>query len=218
MRSLRLACVGVMALTAAGCDLLLTEPAAPEAAVSVSFAVTDAQRVSATFDKVDRVYLLFVRPDSSRRDTILPLASRDGVARARLALRSDDRVQALGIFAQLRSGQTPLFQGERIIRVAIGEPVSVEIPISGIPVALRASRDAVVLPSVGDTTRLGTTLYFANGDTLAQNVGTWTSQNPQIVFVTAGGLAAARAVGETRLLASYGELRDTVDVRVNAGR
>lgn len=209
-----------LALASTGCDALLTAPAPAVSEIAVSFLVDGpAERgVTRAFDKVDRVYLLFVRPDSAQRDTILRLTPSDGVARVRLVLHSDERVQALGIFAQLRSGQASLFQGQRVIRVESGTPTSTEITLSAIAAALRADRRLVSLATVGDTTRLSATAHFATGDTLATGVGTWVSEDPSIVLVTPAGLVAGRAVGETHLVVRYQGLADTILARVVAGR
>ncbi len=207
------------ALLLSACDALLTEPAPAAPEVSVAFSVLGAQDagIQSAFQKVDRAHLVFVRPDSARRDTIVRLSPRDGSARARLVLESKERVSALGVFAELRAGQAPLFEGSRVIRVEIGAPTSAEISLAPVPFALRADRQLLTL-QLGDTTRLSTTLYFASGDTLAVDVGTWTSLDPQVVFVTERGLAGGRSLGETHLLVRYEDLADTVTARVVGGR
>lgn len=208
------------AVAASGCDALLTEPAPALPEVEVSFAIEGAATdgIAQAFDKVNRVYLLFVRPDSAKRDTIIRVTPREGVAKVRLVLETNERVHALGVYAQLLAGQAPLFEGQRVIRVQIGTPTSAEIQLSAIPSSLRADRPSLSLPMVGDTTRISATLRFASGDTLAAGVGTWTSQNPDIVFVTGGGLAVGRAVGVTQLIVRFQELADTVQARVVSGR
>lgn len=220
MRARAVLALLVASVALSACDALLTEPSPALPEVSVSFAIegSNSAGVSQAFDKVDRVYLVFVRADSAQRDTTIRISPQNGVARVRLVLPTNERINALGVFAQLRAGQAPLFQGERIIRVEIGTPTSAEIPLSAVPFALRADRSSVSLPMVGDTTRLGTTLYFASGDTLASGVGTWTSQNPEVVFVTTAGLAVGRAVGQTQLIVSFQDLADTVSARVVSGR
>ncbi len=209
-----------LALASSGCDALLTEPAPALSQFSVSFAVdaSEERGVTQAFDKVNRVYLLFIRPDGAERDTILRITPNDGVARARLVLHSDERVQALGVFAQLRAGQVSLFEGQSVIRVESGTATSKEIALSAIAFLLRADRQLVSLAAVGDTARMSATARFASGDTLAVGAGTWTSQDPSIVLVTAGGLAVGRAVGETQLVVRYEGLADTVRARVITAR
>ena len=87
-----------------------------------------------------------------------------------------------------------------------------------VPFALRADRNNLVLPQVGDTARLNTSLLFASGDTIATGVGRWSSLDPEIVFVTNAGLAVGRGVGMTHLVTEHQGLADTVQARVVSGR
>jgi hypothetical protein len=204
----------------AGCDALMTEPAAAPSDMNVSFAIEGSAGggVAAAFDRVNRAYLLFTRADSAQRDTIVPVFNRDGVARVRLALPTNERIAALGVYAELRAGKVPLFAGKRIIRIQIGSATSAQIPLEPVPAAVRASRPAVTFANVGDTVRLSSAVLFASGDTIPGVTGAWTSENNQIVAVTPAGLALGRAVGETHLLVHFGQLVDTVPARVLAGR
>lgn len=203
----------------ASCDALLTEPgpAAPE--ITVGFAFEDASEagIARAFDRVNRVFLRFARPDGASRDTIVRVVSNDGLARARLVLDAGERVSALGVFAQLRVGETPLFEGERVVKVEVGTPTSVEIPLSAVPGFIRADRRQFALASPGDTVRLSADLLFASGDTLASGVGQWTSLDPQVVAVTPAGLAVGRAPGLTGLVVRFETLSDTVEARVTGG-
>lgn len=205
------------AVASAGCDALLTEPAPAPPEVSVSFALqaADGPGVGAAFAKVDRVFLRFVRPDSASRDTVIRLSPRDGTARVRLVLDTRERISALGVFAALAKGGDPLFEGSRVVRVQVGQPTSAEIPLTPVAARVRASRPAIQL-TVGDTLRLSSSVTFATGDTIAGLTGVWASENPLVVFVTPGGLAAARQTGDTRLVVRYRDLADTVLARVRA--
>ena len=161
------------AIALASCDDLLTDPAPAQPEVVVSFSVEGAAIGGAAqaFDKVNRAYLLFVRPDSAQRDTIIRVTHVNGLARARLILNTKERVNALGVYAQLRRGEAPLFQGSRIIRIELGKPTSAEIPISPVPAYLRADRNVLTLAAVGDTARLSTAVLFATGDTISGVAG-----------------------------------------------
>lgn len=224
MIAMRWRAASVLSLAAAGavagCDTLLTEPAPGAAEVRVSFAVegVDAGGTAAAFEKADRVFLRFTRPDSVQRDTVVRIAPREGVARARLVLDTKERVKALGVYAQLRRGQAPLFEGARVIRVEVGEPTSAEIALTPVPFALRADRDQVTFQQPGDTVHLASALLYATGDVLAARAGTWASTAPDVVFVTQSGIAAARKKGQALLVVSHGTLADTVAARVEGGR
>ena len=207
-----------VALTAAltACDHLLTEPAAPTDDLSVSFSFEDAAEggIASAFDKVDRVYLRFTRADSATRDTVVVVQNRDGQARARLVLDPKERIQALGVYAELRAREFALFSGARVIRVENGTTTSAEIPLTPVPHRLQADRQLADFAAVGDTLHLSSALLFVSGDTIGGQVGRWTSEDPTIVAVTSGGVALARHVGTTRLVVDLFGFADTVVARV----
>lgn len=212
LRALLVAC----SLGAAGCEALLTEPAPHDAGVALEFSVATASGGTAeAFAKVNRVYLLFVRPDSATRDTVLALQVRDGVGRARLALRSDERVAALGVYAQLGRGPVPLFEGQRTVRVQVGQPTSLDIPLVAIPAMVRGEPGRIQILR-GDTTRVRAAVLFATGDTIAAAAVRWESADPTVAAVTPAGLVLGRAPGTTVLIVRHEALADTVGVDVLA--
>ena len=118
--SARTILLGIWVLLAAtfiaSCDALLTDPAPAQPEVTVSFQVDGVTIGGAAeaFDKANWAYLLFTRPDSTQRDTLVRVSHVDGVARARLVIKSKERVDALGVYAQLLRGLNPLFHGARV--------------------------------------------------------------------------------------------------------
>jgi hypothetical protein len=213
---IKISALAVLVFGVTACDALLTDPAPASPDIDMSFAIEGATSdgVVAAFDRVNRVYLRFTRPDSVQRDTIIRFTHTDGVAKVRLVLDTKERVAALGIFAELRVNTTPLFQGARVIRVENGTATSAEITLAPVPAHLRADRNALVFENVGDTVRLASAVLFASGDTIPDAAGSWVSEDATIVQVTPAGLAIARHVGETRLLVRFGSLTDTVPARV----
>lgn len=201
------------------CDLLMAPPAeeTPETTIAFSLEELPLGRSGLAFDKADRVYLLFSRPDSVQRDTIVPLSRSDGLARARLVLDPRERVDALGVYAQLMAGPAGLFEGFKIVRVVLGEPTTAQIPLAPIPAHLVADRHLLAM-TVGDTIRLSAALLFATGDTISRGSGQWLSDNGQVAAVSAAGLAWARAPGATLLRVGFQELRDSVLVQVSPAR
>jgi len=156
-----------LALLPVGCDLLLTDPAPAAPQVSVSFALqgTDPEGIARAFSRVNRVLLVFVRPDGAQRDTILRVTESDGRLTTRLVLDSDERVEALRIFAQLRVNTTPLFEGDRTLSVRVGAPTSAELSVTPISAALRGSPRQGVLEVVGDPpVRVHTSLRLRGHD------------------------------------------------------
>lgn len=214
------AAVAVTLLTgtaAAACDVLFTEPAPSsfELPISFSLAVDSASGPAKAFSRVDRVYLRFARSDTAHRDTLMRVAHEDGGIRVRIALESQERIDSLGVYAELRTAEAALFKGGRAVRIESGVPTVAEVPLLPIPALLRASHDALTLEAVGDTVRLSSAVLFASEDTIPELAGAWSSKNPEIVAVSPSGLALARAVGETLLVVHFGELLEAaVEARV----
>lgn len=213
---LRLTALASLILGATACDLLITEPAPASQGLAVSFAIEAASSdgIADAFDRVDRVLLRFTRADSAQRDTVVAVANRDGVARARLVLDPKERIAALGVYAELRAGQVGLFQGARVVRVESGTASSAEISLTPIPASIQPSPSQVTFQAVGDTVHLTSSVLFASGDTIPGVSGAWTSEDPSIVAVSAGGIALARGIGQTRLQVRYGTVTGLVNVQV----
>lgn len=205
-------------LAGGSCDLLLTEPAPARADLGISLQVIPVAigGEAAAFSRVNRVFLRFVRADSSMRDTVLHLRPQDGRIRTVIALETVERISALGIGAELRAGPEPLFQGGTIARIEPGTPTTAEIPLSPIPRFVRADRPTLSLPNVGSSTQLTSAVLFATTDTITGLEGIWFSDDPTIVSITPSGLALAGRVGATRLIVEFGPLADTVPVQVVA--
>jgi len=217
-RLLTVAAVLSTALVGGACDLLLTEPAPASSDLGISLQVlpTAIGGQTAAFSRVNRVFLRFVRADSSMRDTVLHLTPQDGRIRTVIALETVERILALGIGAELRAGTAPIFQGGTIARIEPGTPTTAEIPLTPIPAFVRADRPALSLPNVGSNAQLASAVLFATTDTIPGLEGVWFSDDPTIVSVTPAGLALAGRVGITRLVVEFGPLADTVPVQVIA--
>lgn len=203
-------CLGSSALTA--CDALLTDPASPTESVSVQFQI-EGDLLGGTaeaFARVDRVYLRFDRPDESFRDTIVALQPADGVARVALSLETDERVEGLGIGAELRSGTIGVFQGGTVVQIVPGEPTRTEIALSPIAASIEVAQTEVTLLGIGVGVQLESAVLYGTGDTISGLSGTWTSEDPSIVSVSSTGLAVAQSLGQTRLEVRFGTLAATV--------
>ena len=216
----RAATAAMAVLALGGCDLLMTEPAERPPDLAVSFAFEDAAAggTEAAFDRVNRVFLRFTRKDGATRDTVVRLQNEDGVARARLAVEADERIEGLGIYAVLAVGDVGLFEGATIVRIQSGTTTTAEVPLVPIPALVQADRPNATYARVGDTLRLSSAVLFASRDTIPNAVGVWSSADPAIVAIASGGLSVARAVGQTVLIVRSGELTDTVQARVLSNR
>ena len=206
--------LGPAVLTA--CDLLLTDPAPASTNLTVSFQIAPAPLGSnaAAFTRIRRAQLRFVRQDSSSRDTVVPLLPVDGVARAGIALQADERIQALGIGAQLGFGTTDLFEGATVVPIVPGQPTTAQIALLPIPARVDADRPTFTFSGIGVTQQFNSAVLFASGDTIAGLQGVWSSEDATVVAIAPTGLALAAGVGATRLLVQLGALVDTVLVSV----
>lgn len=222
MSAARRARIAALLLGAApgACESLLVEPAPAVPEVAVSFARVGGGGGGGldAFHRVDRVYLRFATGDTVKRDTVLQVAHDSTGVRARLALRTDEQVPGLGIYAELRTAEVALFKGSKIVRVDPGVPTYAEVPILPIPASVKPSRLELEIPFVGDTVRLFSAVLFASGDTIPTLAGTWMSANTLVAAVSPSGLVLGKAVGETILTVTFEELVAQVPVAVVAAR
>lgn len=200
----------------AACDLLITDPrpAGPDVSISFQVAETPVGGTSAAFLRVRRIFLRFVRPDSSVRDTVIPVLPVSGRIRAGVALQTQERVQALGIIAQLGFATTPLFAGATVVPIVPGVPTVANITILPIPAAVAPDRDTLVLANVGATAQLSSAVLFASGDTIDGLSGAWSSLDPTVVAVSPMGLALGQRIGTTFLEVRFDTLTATVFAEV----
>lgn len=198
------------------CDLLLTEPAPPSAEVRVSFQIgaTPLGGNAAAFSRVRRASLRFVRQDSSFRDTVVAVVPFQGVARAAVALQAGERIEALGIQAQLGFGTTALFEGGTVVQIVPGQPTTAPIVLLPVPARVQADRPNFLFSGIGATAQFQSAVLYASGDTITGLQGVWTSDDPAVVSVAPTGLALATGVGTTLLEVRLGALADTVQVGV----
>lgn len=214
MRRRRRGLVLLAALAAAGCDLLMTEPAPAPSAVEVSFQIAPEPEViggpATAFAKVRRVLLRFSRLDDTARDTVVGVTPVDGLIRLPVALEVGERIDALGIGATLGVGTAPLFEGFTVVRIVPGEPTRANVEITPVPDHVVPDRPALAIPNVGESAQLSSAVLFATGDTITGLSGTWLSENPQVISVTPDGVATAFSLGQTRLEVRYGILADTI--------
>lgn len=204
------------AVLLAGCDLLMTEPR-PATEVEIAFQIASVPLggTSAAFSRVRRVRLTFTPPDGMSRDTTIAVVPFQNRIRAPVALTTRERVQALGIVAELGFAQTALFDGATVVPIVPGQPTTAEITIAPVPASVRPDRPLLTLTGVGTTDQLLSAVLFATGDTITGLSGAWTSLDPTVVSITPTGLALAQRIGVTQLEVRFGPLADTIPARVN---
>lgn len=201
-----------------GCDLLLTDPAAPPMTVEVSFQVVGAPLggPAEAFAKVRRATLRLARSDDTVRDTVFSVTPVGGLIRVPVALDVAERVDALGIAASLGTLTTTLFQGGTVVRIEPGEPISAVVPVEPVPAAVVGPAPMVLIPNLRDPVQISSAVLFASGDTITGLEGTWVSENPQIISITPDGTATAFGFGQTRLAVSYDLFADTIVATTSA--
>jgi hypothetical protein len=209
---------GALAATAglalSACDLLMTEPAPPTSELTLAFQIvaTPIGGTDEAFAKVNRIFLRLQRADQLSRDTVLFVRPTDGRVRTGLVLETEERIAALGIFAQLGFGTLPLFQGSGIVQIEPGVPTTADIPLTPVPASVVAGQQAITLSLLppGTSAQLSSAVLYATTDTIDGLAGVWTSADPTIVAVSPGGLAVAQGRGTTDLVVTFAGLTDTV--------
>ena len=205
----------------AGCEALLTEPAPAEGRVSIQFQVAAAPigGTATAFSRVRYVGLRLVRPDNTVRDTLISVTPSEGAIRVALSLPTDERVDGLGIGAQLGVGLDILFAGATVVSVTPGELTRAVVPIVPVPEVLEADREQFTFAGVGATETFKAALLYATGDTidgLLGVAGIWSSSAPTVVSIAPNGLAVAATPGTAVLEVRFDSLADTVRVTVPA--
>jgi uncharacterized protein YjdB len=105
--------------------------------------------------------------------------------------------------------------GSANIKVAYGEQKGVEIPVKVmIPAAIKPSQTEVKLDGVGAKAPISAKAITEKGDELELDVE-WKSENPAVAEVK-GGEITAMSVGETKVIASVGDIKAEVAVTVLA--
>jgi TolB protein len=101
----------------------------------------------------------------------------------------------------------------RIVAVSGTVADTATVEVAQVPAAIEVGAGSVTL-GVGDTTRLGATVLDSNDVAIEGAALTWTSTNPATATVDEAGLISGVGAGETQVIASAGEVADTVAVTV----
>ena len=88
------------------------------------------------------------------------------------------------------------------------------VPTPSVPTSLTISPQAVILSWIGEPAQLSVEVRDQNGNVMAGQAAAWSSTNPAVATVSAGGLVAATGAGQTAVSASSGSASQAVPVSV----
>jgi len=216
------ACAALLALTAAGCADLFVEPA-PSGAAPVSLTLvmptTSAGGPADAYAKADGVRVRITRggPNGAQvLDTVMAFtpAADETRIHAEVEVEEDDAPHTVAV-TLLLGRSTALFQGMATVAVSRGATSAVEIELEPVAAQLRVRESYPELSAYGETIQLEGAALFATGDELDEPLE-WSSLDPDVLDVTADGLATARGDGTARVRASFAGLTGQVEVHVRA--
>lgn len=195
----------VVILGGSGCvdALLIDEPEATgDLGIGVQFVGLPAAG-GAILTKVNQLRIRFTRPGGSFRDTTFAVPSGEGAGRVRLRLGSEELVTGLVIEATLMASQTSYYRGRATLDLGPPAPSAMTIEMGPLVGTMAIVPPKVTFTALSDTLVLRAIGRFPSGEVIP-DVPTWSSSNPEIVAVTPGGTATARATGGAILEARYG--------------
>ena len=88
------------------------------------------------------------------------------------------------------------------------------VPTPSVPTSLTISPQAVTLSWIGEPAQLSVEVRDQNGNVMAGQAVAWSSTNPAVATVSAGGLVAATGAGQAAVSASSGSASQAVPVSV----
>lgn len=178
-----------------------------------------ARSLSAAYDSADAVAVRLVDPggDSIAVERVEPFDPSDGTAEVRVRTSISGDSQSFRLDLDLRRGEAPLFAASRSVTLEAGATATVEVSLSPVAAGVEAPSGPVVLPTVGDTSRVEGAVLFATGDTVPGRTLSWSSRNSDVVSATSDGLLTAAAVGTTTVVGSFEGHADSLDAIVESG-
>jgi hypothetical protein len=157
----------------------------------------------AILTKVNQLRVRFTRPGGSFRDTTFAIPSGEGAGRARLRVGSEELVTGLVIEATLMASQTSYYRGRATLDLGPPPPSAMTIEMGPIVGSMAIVPPSVKFTALSDSVGLRGIGRFPSGEVIP-DAPMWSSSNPEIVAVTAGGTATAMATGGAVLEARYG--------------
>ena len=88
------------------------------------------------------------------------------------------------------------------------------VPAPSVPTSLTISPQAVTLSWIGEPAQLSVEVRDQGGNVMAGQAVAWSSTNPAVAIVAAGGLVTATGAGQAAVTASSGSTSQAVPVSV----
>ncbi len=167
----------------------------------------------AAFDQADRIAIRLRGEGGTRLDLDRPFRSQGAETRVRVEVELEE-VETVSLTLTLSRQGAPLFQADGSTRLEPGESSSLVLELQGIVAGVEVEAAAVELEALGDRATLSARPVFATGQTVPGTEVLWTSRDPGVAWIVAGGQVEAVAEGETEVVARVGSLEGAVTVRV----
>ncbi|MEX2531028.1 MAG: Ig-like domain-containing protein [Gemmatimonadota bacterium] len=221
MRSLRFwLVVALLAGLLPACSELLQEPASPVGSVlALSYALDPGQTAQSeedAFGKADRAFIRLTRPESGDTavEEVVQVTPGGTEIRVELAVDLAGASEDFELFVEVRRGTDPLFRGEALLELRVGDTSPAEVELTPVPANISLPPPPPALASLGETLQLEGQVLFATGDVIPGLSLQWESLDPDVAEATPRGLVTARSEGDARIQGSVGSLSGTVVVQV----
>jgi hypothetical protein len=211
----------VLLLGLGGCgDALFVEPGSSRAGIVLVYDLSPSSQVVGgvgdAFAKADRVVVRLSGGGSPDHVVTAMVSPSGGEARVELDVELNEAEESRSLEVELRVGTQPLFRGQATVVLRRGETARVTLSLNPVPAGVRPPEDIPVVRTLGDTIRLEVTALFATGDAIEGAVVVWSTLDPDIVEVLTDGRVIARAEGQARVVATVGDVSETLLIMVQA--
>jgi uncharacterized protein YjdB len=218
-RILRPVLAAAFGLAFVACEgTLLVQPQdVPPASIVVTYdlGITPGSDGAArAFDRVDGVRIRLSQNGAVKIDTVLAFRGDAAGGSAALALPVDGQETSFQADLDLLLDRAPLFRGNAPFSVGPGQVRTVDVSLAPVPAGVQVPEGVPTLRALNDSVPLAAAVVFASGDTIPGLTPRWTSLDPGVVEVVAGGWLVARGEGSTVVLAQLLEFAEPLSVQV----
>jgi hypothetical protein len=207
---------GILGLGLFACeDALLLEPATLETtSISVAYNVSGGEGPARAFEKTERVRIELRREGVPVLDTTLALESSGSGRSVRLDVELSGVEVQMSAVLEMLSGAASLFRGDAAFTARPGLTTVVEINLTPIVAGVVVPEPVIVISALNETVTLAASAVFATGDPIPGAPLQWSSLDPEVAEVDAGGIVVSRGEGDARVVVSSPPFSETILVRV----
>lgn len=174
-----------------------------------------AQSVASVFEQVTTVLVVLESGGEVLAEEAVAAEPSGGEIRVVVEVELQTASADADLELSLETAQGPVFEGGGTVTLSAGPRSEAEVDIEPIVDDVVLEEPEGSVESLGDTLLFTGSAIFATGDPIPGAPLTWTSRAPEVLEVSSDGVGVARGEGEARVVASFQEHQDSVQVQVN---